>query len=133
MPCYNEEKSVHTMHAIISELFQNELSQYDYELIFVDDYSPDNTRAEIENICASDKKVKAVLNVKNFGYTRNVFASFLETSGDATFMVFGDLQDPPQLLPKFIKQWEQGYKVILGQKTSSRENQHFIKNEIVIL
>ena len=110
------------MHNIITELFQNELNRYDYELIFTDDYSSDNTRKELEKICQSDKKVKAVLNVKNFGYTRNVFASFLEAGGDAVFMVFGDLQDPPQLLPKFVEQWENDYKVILGQKISSGES-----------
>lgn len=122
VPCYNEEKSVHTMHQIITRLFQNELNNYDYELIFADDYSRDNTRQELENICASDKKVKAVLNVKNFGFMRNVFASFLEATGDAVFMVFGDLQDPPELLPKFVERWEKGDKVILGQKISSEES-----------
>ncbi|MEG0834610.1 MAG: glycosyltransferase family 2 protein [Hydrogenoanaerobacterium sp.] len=122
VPCYNEEKSVHKMHQIITDLFATELKNYDYELIFVDDLSPDNTRAEIEKICAQDKKTKAVFNAKNFGYTRNVFQSLLYGDGDATFMFFGDMQDPPQLLPQFVEKWEQGKKVIIGQKINSSES-----------
>ncbi|MFZ2538172.1 MAG: glycosyltransferase family 2 protein [Oscillospiraceae bacterium] len=122
VPCYNEEKSVHTMHNIITSLFQNELSNYNYELIFADDYSTDNTRNELEKICVKDKKVKAILNAKNFGFNRNVFYALTQGTGDAVFMIFGDLQDPPELLPQFVDQWEKGYKVVLGQKLHSDEN-----------
>ena len=122
VPCYNEEKSVHTMHQIITDLFKNELSAYDYELIFNDDYSSDNTRTELKKICNADKKVKAVLNAKNFGFNRNVFYALTEATGDAVFMVFGDLQDPPELLPKFVEEWEKGNKLVLGQKLHSDEN-----------
>jgi glycosyltransferase involved in cell wall biosynthesis len=122
VPSYNEEKSVHIMHEIITDLFKNELKTYDYELIFNDDYSTDNTRNELRTICSKDKKVKAVLNAKNFGYTRNLFYSLTQASGDAVFMLFGDLQDPPELLPKFIAEWESGYRVIIGQKLSSEES-----------
>ena len=66
--------------------------------------------------------MKGVFNACNFGYTRNVFASLLYGTGDATFMLFGDLQDPPELLPEMVKQWEQGHKVVIGQKTKSEES-----------
>lgn len=122
VPCYNEEKSVHKIHKIITDLFKNELKNYDYELIFNDDYSTDNTRNELEKICASDPKVKAILNAKNFGYIRNVFYSLTQATGDAVFMFFGDMQDPPELLPKFVKEWENGYKVVIGQKKDSDES-----------
>jgi glycosyltransferase involved in cell wall biosynthesis len=122
VPCYNEETSVHIMHKKITDLFNNELSNYDYELIFNDDYSTDNTREELRKICEQDKKVKAVLNAKNFGFNRNVFYSLTQASGDAVFMVFGDLQDPPELLPQFIEKWNEGYRVIIGQKLHSDEN-----------
>lgn len=122
VPCYNEEKSVHIMHEIITNLFQNELKNYDYELIFNDDYSTDHTRDELRKICAGDKKVKAVLNAKNFGFNRNVFYALLQATGDAVFMVFGDLQDPPELLPEFVKRWENGSKLVIGQKLHSDEN-----------
>lgn len=121
IPCWSEEKSVRQMYDRLIKIFKNELSAYDYEIIFVDDYSPDNTRAEIRKLCEIDKKVKAVFNAKNFGFNRNVFSTLQYGSGDATFMLFGDLQDPPEMIPKFVKEWERGYKVIIGQKTKSNE------------
>ncbi len=122
IPCYKEEKSIQLMYERLVAVFQNELTKYDYEIFFVDDCSPDNTWQEIEKVCAFDRKVKGIRNAKNFGFSRNVFSTFLQGSGDATFMLFGDLQDPPELLPEFVKKWEEGYKVIIGQKYSSSEN-----------
>ena len=110
------------MYERIIKVFQEELPHYDYEIIFVDDYSPDNTREEIRKLCQKDKKVKAVFNARNFGFNRNVFATMQYGSGDATFMLFGDLQDPPEMLPVFIREWENGHKVIVGQKRKSNES-----------
>lgn len=121
IPCWSEEKSVRQMYDRLTKVFRNELPEYDYEIIYVDDYSPDNTRGEIEKLCAVDKKVKAVFNARNFGFTRNVFSSLREGSGDATFMLFGDLQDPPELIPQFVKKWEDGYKVVIGQRIHGDE------------
>lgn len=122
IPCWSEEKSVRQMYERLTKVFCEELPQYDYEIIYVDDYSPDNTRAEIRKLCEEDGRVKAVFNARNFGFTRNVFASMQYGSGDATFMLFGDLQDPPELLPQMVEKWEQGHKVVVGQKTKSRES-----------
>lgn len=122
IPCWSEEKSIREMYDRLMKVFHEQLPQYDYEIIFVDDYSPDNTRDEIRKLCQEDHKVKAVFNAKNFGYTRNVFSTLLYGSGDATFMIFGDLQDPPEMLPVFIKKWEEGYTVVAGQKKTSQES-----------
>ena len=122
IPCWSEEKSVRLMYDRLKTVFDNQLSNYDYEIIFVDDHSPDNTWKEIENICKLDKKVKGILNAKNFGFIRNVFFTLKQGTGDATFMLFGDLQDPPELLPDFVKKWEEGYKVVIGQKIKSEES-----------
>ena len=122
IPCWSEEKSVRQMYDRLTKVFRERLSQYNYEIIYVDDFSPDHTRDEIRKLCAEDKRVKAVFNAKNFGFNRNVFATMLYGSGDATFLLFGDLQDPPELLPEFVAQWEQGSKVIVGQKTKSNES-----------
>ena len=122
IPCYNEEKSIQEMYQRITDLFANELQRYDYEIIFVDDHSPDSTWSEIGKVCKLDKRTKGIRNAKNFGFTRNVFATLTYGTGDATFMLFGDLQDPPEMLLEFVEKWEQGYKVILGQKTHSDEN-----------
>lgn len=122
IPCWSEEKSIRQMYDRLTKVFSEQLSQYDYEIIFVDDYSPDNTREEIRKLCVLDKRVKAVFNARNFGFTRNVFASLLYGSGDATFMLFGDLQDPPELLPQMVAEWEKGKKVVIGQRTKGNEN-----------
>lgn len=66
--------------------------------------------------------VKAVFNARNFGFNRNVFATMQYGSGDATFLIFGDLQDPPEILPQMVEKWEQGHKVVVGQKTKSEES-----------
>lgn len=122
IPCWSEEKSIRQMYDRLMKVFHEQLPQYDYEIIYVDDYSPDNTRDEIRKLCQEDHKVKAVFNARNFGFNRNVFATMQYGSGDATFMLFGDLQDPPEVLPRFVKEWEAGYKVIVGQKNKSDES-----------
>lgn len=122
IPCYCEEKSIRLMYDRLKAVFDSQLLSYDYEIIFVDDHSPDGTWKEIENICKLDKKVKGILNAKNFGFIRNVFFTLKQGTGDATFMLFGDLQDPPELLPDFVKKWEEGYKVVIGQKNKSEES-----------
>ena len=122
IPCYNEEKSVEEMRDRVTAVFEHELARYDYEIIFVDDHSPDRTWEKVRLVCAEDPKCKGVRNAKNFGFTRNVFATLTYGTGDATFMLFGDLQDPPELLPRFVAKWEEGYKVVLGQKNHSDES-----------
>lgn len=122
IPTYADEKCVPVMYERLTKVFQEQLPNYDYEIIFVDDYSPDNTRAVIREYCAKDKRIKAVFNARNFGFTRNVFATMLYGTGDATFLLFSDLQDPPELLPQMVEEWEKGKKVIIGQKTKSEES-----------
>lgn len=121
IPCYNEENSIAELYNRIYKVMHEQLSQYDYECIFVDDYSKDNTRIEIRKLCQKDEKVKAVFNAKNFGFHRNVFECFKYASGDCAFLIFGDLQDPPEVLPQFIQKWEEGYKCIVGQRNKSEE------------
>ena len=123
IPCYNDSKSVENMRNRLTKVFTEQLSSYDYEIIFVDDHSPDNTWEKISEVCKTDPKCKGVRNAKNFGFSRNVFACLRDyADGDAVFMLFGDLQDPPENLPLFVKEWENGGKVIVGQKLKSRES-----------
>lgn len=121
VPCYNEGSSIYQVRDRVRAVFEGELSRYDYELIYVDDYSTDNTRAEIENVCSEDKRCRAVFNARNFGFHRNVFNSFFYASGDAVFMMFGDLQDPPEMLPQFVEKWEQGHQCVVGQRTGDTD------------
>lgn len=121
IPSYNEEKSIHEMHNRLTKVFDESLPSYDYEIIFVDDFSTDQTRNILRELTQNDPKVKAIFNARNFGFHRNVFESLTYGSGDATFMLFGDLQDPPENLPEFVQKWEEGAKVVVGQRRSSDE------------
>lgn len=122
--CFNEENSIDILYNRITDMFATDsrLLGYDYELIFCDDKSRDNTRDIIEKLAKNDNKVKAVFNSTNFGFDRNLFQSFSYASGDAAFLIFGDIQDPPEELPSFIEKWEEGYKCIVGQRIRSTEN-----------
>ena len=121
VPCYNEEHSIRAVCQRVERVFAEHLPSYEYEIIYVDDCSKDGSRALIRQICRENPRCRAVLNAKNFGFHRNVFSSFFYASGDAVFMMFGDLQDPPELLPQFVAKWEQGYKCIVGQRAQSDE------------
>lgn len=122
VPCYNEENSIIKLYETIKNIFFTQLKDYKYDIIFVDDYSKDSTRKLIEELCKEDREhVKGAFNASNFGFSRNVFSALQLADGDAAFLVFGDLQDPPDLLPEFVKQWERGYKVVIGQKKASKE------------
>lgn len=121
IPSYNEEQSVQAMYDRLNAVFADHLSQYDYEIIFVDDFSTDGTRREVRRLAELDPRVKGIFNARNFGFHRNVFSALTYGDGDATFMLFGDLQDPPENLPEFVARWEQGAKVVIGQRRSSDE------------
>ena len=122
IPCYNEQENVIPMAKAIDELFNEELPNYKYELVFIDNDSKDNTRKLLREICADNKNVKAIFNAKNFGQFNSPFYGMLQTSGDCTITMVCDFQDPIDMIPKYIKEWENGYKIVIGVKTSSKEN-----------
>ena len=122
IPCYNEEENVGPMSEAIVDLFTTELSNYDYELIFIDNDSKDRTRELLREICGKNKHIKAIFNAKNFGQFNSPYHGILQTTGDCTISMVCDFQDPIELIPKYIKEWENGYKIVIGIKTSSKEN-----------
>jgi glycosyltransferase involved in cell wall biosynthesis len=122
VPTYNEEENVELLYEALIKVFKESLSNYDYEFVFIDNKSKDNTRKILRKICAKDKKVKAIFNANNFGQFNSPFYGLLETSGDCTISMCADFQDPVEMLPKFVKEWENGYKIVIGIKTKSEEN-----------
>ena len=96
--------------------------KYNYEILFIDNKSYDKTRELITDICSQDKKVKAIFNCKNFGQFNSPYYGMIHTSGDCTITICADFQDPVELIPRFVSEWEKGYKVVIGKKTRSREN-----------
>lgn len=122
IPCYNEEENVGPMSEAIVNLFSSDLTQYDYELIFIDNNSSDKTRNILRGICSKNPKVKAIFNVKNFGQFNSPYYGMLQTTGDCTIEMVCDFQDPIELIPQYLEAWEEGYKIVIGIKTSSKEN-----------
>lgn len=122
IPCYNEAENVVPMSEAVVKILTEELSQYDYELVFIDNCSTDGTRDKLEEICENNKKVKAIFNVTNFGQFNSPFYGMCQTTGDCTISMCCDFQDPVEMLPQFVKEWESGYKIVSAIKTSSKEN-----------
>lgn len=122
IPCYNELENVVPMSEAVVEQFEKNLPEYDYELVFIDNCSTDGTRDKLEAICAKNKNIKAIFNAKNFGQFNSPFYGMCQTTGDATITMCCDFQDPVELIPQFVREWENGYKIVAAIKTSSDEN-----------
>lgn len=122
IPCYNEEENVGPISEAIVNLFRTELTNYEYELLFIDNDSTDMTRPILRKICSENPNIKAIFNAKNFGQFNSPFHGMLQTTGDCTITMVCDFQDPIELIPKYIAEWENGYKIVIGIKTSSKES-----------
>lgn len=122
IPCYNEVENVELMAKTVSNVMDEALSEYDYEILFIDNCSTDGTRDRLEKICAANKKVKAIFNVTNFGQFNSPFYGMCQTTGDCTISMCCDFQDPVEMIPVFVHEWENGHKIVSGIKSSSREN-----------
>jgi len=119
--CYNEEENVREIYDQVKEVF-DELEDYTYEHIFIDNASKDKTVEILREIAKKDKRVKVIVNTRNFGHIRSPFHAMLQAKGDAVISIVADLQDPPHLIKEFVKKWEEGYKVVMGIKTESEES-----------
>ena len=122
VPCYNEEENVIPLSRAITALFEKELADYRYELIFIDNDSRDRTRELLRGLCQSDPDIKAIFNAKNFGQFNSPYYAMLQTSGDCTILMAADVQDPVEMIPQYVREWESGYKIVIGIKKSSQEN-----------
>lgn len=122
IPTYNEEENARPIYEAVRGELQKSCPAYDYEILFIDNKSTDRTRSIIEEICARDRHVKAIFNSKNFGQFNSPYYGMIHTSGDCTITICADFQDPVELIPKFVAEWEKGYKIVIGKKTRSREN-----------
>lgn len=122
IPCYNEVENAQPIAEAVEKVLTEKLSQYDYEIVFIDNASNDGTRDVIEKMCATNKKIKAIFNVTNFGQFNSPFHGMCQCDGDCVIPVCADFQDPVELIPTFVEKWEQGHKIVSGIKTSSKEN-----------
>ena len=122
VPCYNEEENVGPLADALREMFRKDLPDYRYEILFIDNDSRDKTRDLIRSLCAGDQGIKGIFNAKNFGQFNSPYYGMLQTTGDCTILMAADFQDPVEMIPKYVKEWENGYKIVIGIKKSSQEN-----------
>ena len=121
VPCYNEAENVEAITAAIIRQMEA-LPQYAFEVLLIDNCSTDGTREIIRRICAGEKRVKAIFNVKNFGQFNSPYYALLQCHGDCAISICADFQDPVEMIPEFLRYWEEGYQIVCGVKTSSKES-----------
>lgn len=122
-PCFNEELVIEDCYRQVREVFQHDLPDFEYEHIFCDNASSDSTLEKLKAIAASDKNVKIIENSRNFGPFASMFNGLLSTSGDAVVPFLpADCQDPPSVVPEFIKLWQSGYEVVFGVRDQREES-----------
>ena len=122
IPCYNEEENVVPIANAIVEEIERNLRAYDYEIVFIDNDSKDNTRPLLREICKRNPKIKAIFNAKNFGQFNSPYYGMLQTTGDCTILMCCDFQDPVELIPQIVAEWEKGAMIVSCIKTASKEN-----------
>lgn len=122
IPCFNEEENVEAIASAVIDEFRENLPEYDYEIIFIDNDSRDRTRDLIRLLVKSNPKIKAIFNAKNFGQFNSPYYGLLQMTGDAGILMAADFQDPVEMIHKFVEGWEEGYKIVIGRKTKSDEN-----------
>jgi glycosyltransferase involved in cell wall biosynthesis len=119
--CYNEEDNLKEFHHRLVAVF-SQLPGYTCEIIIADNHSSDHSRDILRAIAAKDPRFKVILNANNFGHIRSGFNALLQATGDAVVMLCSDLQEPPEMILEFVRQWEAGYQVVCGVKPKSLEN-----------
>jgi glycosyltransferase involved in cell wall biosynthesis len=120
-PCYNEEMNVELLYNRVT-YEMSKLLEYDYEFIFIDNNSTDNTVSILKKLAKLDERLKIIINIRNFGHIKSPFHGLLQCDGDAVIAMASDLQDPPELIHDFIQKWEEGYKIVVGTKPKSKES-----------
>ena len=130
VPTYNEELNIYNIYERVSGLFASQLKDYEMELLFIDNASQDSTRKLIEELAQKDNRVQAIFNATNFGFSKSSFYGLSQAEGDAAVLMYADMQDPPEVIPKMVEKWEQGNKIVVGIKSKSKENKlmYFIRS-----
>ncbi len=122
IPTYNEEDNIEKAYERIRELFEEKIRNYEFNILFIDNASHDRSRELIRDLCGKDNRVQAIFNNTNFGFSRSSFYGLSQAEGDCAVLMYADMQDPPEVIEDFLKKWEEGYKIVVGIKSKSKEN-----------
>lgn len=120
-PCFNEEDNVLELFLRVKKIF-DDLPNYTYEHIFIDNASTDKTVNILKKIASDNPQVKIIVNARNFGQIRSPIHATYQAKGDAVIGIVADFQDPPELIPQYIKKWEEGYKIVISVKAKTEES-----------
>jgi len=120
-PCFNEEAGIVACYEAVRSTMEAGLADFDYEHIFIDNCSQDRTVDLLRDIAARDKRVKVIVNARNFGPARSPFHALLQIRGDAVVPILADLQTPPSLIPEMVQLWRGGAKVVIAVKRAAKE------------
>lgn len=122
IPTYNEEVNIPLAYERIKQLFETKLNRYEFRILFIDNDSKDKSRELIRDLCTKDNRVQAIFNNTNFGFSKSSFYGLSQAEGDCAVLMYADMQDPPEVIPEFLAKWEEGYKIVVGIKSKSKEN-----------
>lgn len=122
IPTYNEEANIENAYNRVKKVFETTLVNYAFNILFIDNASKDKSREIIRELAVKDSRVQAIFNATNFGFSKSSFYGLSQAEGDCAVMMYADMQDPPEVIPEFVKKWEEGYKVVAGIKSKSKEN-----------
>ncbi len=126
-PCYNEAENIEELYNRIKNTMNENLSNYKYEHIFIDNASTDETVNILKKLATKDSNVKIIVNSRNFGWMRSPVHAMFQAKGDAIISIVADLQDPPEMIVKFISEWENGNDIVLAIKKDSEEHKLMFK------
>ncbi len=118
---FHEEENVELLYKKVKSIFDENLNNYTYEHIFIDNASKDKTVSILKEIAKVDKNVKIIVNSRNFGHMRSPIYGFFQASGDAVITLAADFQEPPEMILDFVKKWEEGYETVIAVKKDSEE------------
>lgn len=122
IPTYNEEVNVRVAYEEVKKVMESDLKNYEWEIMYIDNCSIDKTRLLIRELSEEDSHVKAIFNARNFGQARSHFYGLTQAEGDCAILLHADLQNPPAVMVDFVREWENGSKVVVGIKDKSKES-----------
>ncbi|MFL6735171.1 MAG: glycosyltransferase family 2 protein [Sphingomicrobium sp.] len=112
IPCYNEEENAAAIAAAVVQELEKVSSSFD--ILFIDNGSTDRTVEIVRGLCASDPRIKLIVNTRNFGQLRSPTHALFQATGRAVIGIVADFQDPPELIPEFVRRWRAGAEIVLG-------------------
>lgn len=122
VPVFNEERNIDPLYEALVPVLEEVSDRYDFEIIFTDNHSTDRTVEVLERLVQRDRRVRAIRFSRNFGFQRSILTGYMNARGQAAVQIDCDLQDPPSLILEFIRQWESGYHVVYGIRTTRKES-----------